>query len=79
MFLGEFEYKIDEKGRVPIPPKFRKELREGLVLAPGPEQCIVAYSQSEWKKMADSMTTGSLAPSSTRLPRYMTAILSLMW
>ena len=27
MFFGEFEYKIDEKGRVPIPPKFRGELK----------------------------------------------------
>jgi len=32
MFFGEFEYRIDEKGRVPIPPKFRNELKEGVAL-----------------------------------------------
>ena len=38
MFYGEFEYKIDDKGRIPIPPKFRNELKDGVVLAPGIEK-----------------------------------------
>jgi len=50
MFFGEFEYKIDEKGRVPIPPRFRRELKDGVVLTPGIEKCITAYSLPEWKK-----------------------------
>jgi len=66
MFFGEFEYKIDEKGRVPIPPRFRKELREVVVLAPGIEECIVAYPMSEWQKMATSLTTSSVSPSKLR-------------
>ena len=66
MFLGEFEYKIDEKGRVPIPPKFRRELKEGVVLTAGPEQCIVAYSISEWNKLATTLTTGSVTRSKLR-------------
>jgi MraZ protein len=66
MFLGEFEYKIDEKGRVPIPPKFRRELREGVVLATGPEKCILAYSQAEWKKLASTLTSGTIAASKLR-------------
>ena len=58
MFFGEFEYKIDEKGRVPIPPKFRKELgREGVVLAPSVDKCINAYPLSEWTKLATKLTT----------------------
>ena len=60
MFFGEFEYKIDQKGRVPLPPKFRKELREGMVLTPGIEKCIVAYPLSEWKKIATSLTSASV-------------------
>ena len=65
MFFGEFEYKIDEKGRVPIPPKFRRELREGLVLTPGVEKCIIAYPLPEWKKLAATLTT-SVTPSKLR-------------
>ena len=66
MFFGEFEYKIDEKGRVPIPPKFRKELREGLVLTPGIEKCVIIYPVAEWKKMATTLTSGSVTPSKLR-------------
>ncbi len=66
MFLGEYEYKVDEKGRVPVPPKFRKELKDGLVLAAGPEQCILAYGVAEWAKLAESLTSGGLAPSKMR-------------
>ena len=66
MFLGEFKYKIDQKGRVPIPPKFREELKEGVVLTPGIEKCIIAYAPSEWKKLAATLTTGSVTPSKLR-------------
>jgi MraZ protein len=66
MFLGEFEYKIDDKGRVPLPPKFRQELKDGIVLAAGPEKCINAYSLKEWNKLAESLTGGTIAASKMR-------------
>ncbi len=66
MFFGEFEYKIDEKGRVPIPPKFRQELKDGVVLITGIESCITAYPLSEWKKLADTLTGGSVTRSKLR-------------
>lgn len=66
MFFGEFEYKIDEKGRVPIPPRFRGELRGGVVLMPGVEKCINAYPLSGWRKVAATLTTGSITSSKMR-------------
>lgn len=66
MFFGEFEYRIDEKGRVAIPPRFRRQLGEGVVLTPGVEKCINAYPLSEWKKVAATLTTGSISPSKLR-------------
>ncbi len=68
MFSGEFEYRVDEKGRVPIPPKFRTDelKREGVVLCPGMEKCITVYPISEWKKLAESLTSGSIIPSKMR-------------
>ncbi len=66
MFFGEFNYKIDEKGRVPIPPRFRRELKDGVVLTPGAEKCINAYPLSEWKKLATALTGGSLTRSKLR-------------
>lgn len=66
MFFGEFDYKIDEKGRVPLPPRFRGGLKDGVVLAPGIEKCITAYTLPEWKKLATTLTSGSLTPSKMR-------------
>ena len=65
MFYGEFEYKVDPKGRVPFPPRFRRELKE-LVLTPGVERCITAYPLSEWKKLATALTSNPLARSKIR-------------
>jgi len=66
MFLGEYAYKIDEKGRVPLPPKFRSEFQDGIVLAPGAEKCILAYSPAQWTKLAESLTTGTLLTNKIR-------------
>ena len=66
MFYGEFEYKIDDKGRVPIPPRFRNALKDGVVLTPGAEKCITAYTVVEWKKIATSLTSGPLSRSKMR-------------
>ena len=66
MFFGEFEYKIDEKGRIPLPPRFRAHLKDGVVLTRGTEKCITAYPLSEWKKLAESLTGGTLSRSKLR-------------
>ncbi len=67
MFFGEFEYRVDQKGRVPFPPRFRAELKQGVVLTPGIEKCITAYPLPEWKKLATTLTDGSVAPSKIRM------------
>jgi MraZ protein len=66
MFYGEFDYKVDEKGRVPVPPRFRNALKDGVVLTPGPEKCITAYTVPEWRKLATELTSSSLTRSKMR-------------
>ncbi len=67
MFFGEFEYRLDEKGRVPMPPKYRRDLEDGLVLSQGTEACINVYPHAEWEKMANSLTSsGTLTASKMR-------------
>ena len=66
MFFGEFEYKIDEKGRLPLPPRFRAHLKDGVVLTPGVEKCITAYPLSEWRKLAAALTGSSVTHSKLR-------------
>ena len=66
MFYGEFEYKVEQKGRVQLPSRFRRELKEGVVLTQGVESCITAYPLSTWKKLATSVTSGSFSRSKVR-------------
>jgi MraZ protein len=68
MFIGEFEYKVDEKGRVPIPPKFRSDevKKEGVVLCPGVDKCVTIYPISVWNKLAESLNNNPLNPSKLR-------------
>lgn len=51
MFLGTFTPKLDEKGRVILPAKFRDELAEGLVITRGQERCLYVFSEEEFSSM----------------------------
>lgn len=66
MFLGTYEYKIDEKGRTPLPPRFRDELRQGMVMTQGLEKCITVYSLEEWQTISDKMAAQSTSRSKAR-------------
>jgi MraZ protein len=66
MFLGEYEYKVDNKGRLPLPPKFRQELMGELVLTKGLEKCIVIYPVEEWHKVADTLSARAVPSSKVR-------------
>lgn len=67
MFLGQYEYKVDAKGRLPIPPKFRQEFREGLVLSRGPETCIEVRRNADFQKLADSLASQAVTHSRMRM------------
>ena len=66
MFFGEYQYKVDEKGRVPLPPKFRREMREGVILTKGMEKYIAVYPVAEWKRLSDSLAAKAVTPASLR-------------
>lgn len=66
MFFGEYSYKVDEKGRIPLPPKFRREMKETVILARGTEKCIDIYSPSEWKRLADTLAAKAVTPANLR-------------
>jgi MraZ protein len=63
MFVGEYEYKVDNKGRLPLPPRFRKELEDELVLTLSPDNCIAAYPKADWVKMTANQAPANLLSS----------------
>jgi MraZ protein len=66
MFYGEFDYKIDDKGRLPVPPKYRNAFKDGIVLTPGAERCLTVYTPAEWKKLTTTLNNNPLARSKMR-------------
>ncbi|OGN98014.1 MAG: division/cell wall cluster transcriptional repressor MraZ [Chloroflexi bacterium RBG_13_51_36] len=67
MFFGEYSYKVDEKGRIPLPPNFRAQLKDGLVLAKGMgEKCIAVYSIAEWRRLSEKLAEKALTPANLR-------------
>jgi MraZ protein len=74
MFLGTHSPRLDEKGRLILPAKFRDELSDGLVLTKGQERCIYVFSQQEFEKVHEQMRE---APISSRQARdYIRVFLS---
>lgn len=67
MFLGEYEYRLDQKGRVSVPSKFREEFKEGIILTRGYDRCIMAYTPLEWEKVHEKSASMSTTRSKARL------------
>jgi len=47
-FLGQFEYTLDAKNRLTIPPKFRGALSDGIVLAKELDPCVSIWPVNGW-------------------------------
>jgi MraZ protein len=57
--IGEFECKLDTKGRMMIPAGLKKQLpeaeSEGLVINRGFKKYLVIYTKKEWDKKLDEL------------------------
>jgi MraZ protein len=74
VLLGTHSPRLDEKGRLILPAKYRDELAEGLVLTRGQERCLYVFSQKEFERVHEQMRE---APISSRQARdYLRVFLS---
>lgn len=55
-FIGEFDCKLDAKGRLMMPSGLRKQLdpanKETFVINRGFEQCMVLYPKNDWERIS---------------------------
>ncbi len=56
MLIGEYIHKIDEKNRVSLPFKFRKELGKKMIITPGLENCLFVFTIKEWEKVSKKLS-----------------------
>ncbi len=74
MLIGEFTHSIDDKNRISLPMKFRKEVGKQVVVTHGLDNCLFLYSVKEWEKIADKLANLSMGQSDTRgFNRFMLA------
>lgn len=74
MLLGTYTPKIDAKGRVALPAKFRSQLGQGLVMARGQERCVYLLPFDEFRRIASQIQRTSVGNKAAR--EYLRVFLS---
>jgi len=57
MLIGEYIHTIDEKSRVSMPVKFRKELGKKIIITPGLDSCLFVFTVAEWAKVSKKLSS----------------------
>ncbi len=52
---GEYEHKLDTKGRLIMPAKIREELGVTFVITKGLDDCLYVYPNEEWETFASKL------------------------
>ena len=55
-FFGTFTPKLDDKGRLFLPAKFRSRLDRGIVLTPGQENCIYGWTPETFEEFTSRLS-----------------------
>ena len=55
MFLGTHTPRLDDKGRLILPAKFRDQMDEGVVITRGQERCLYVFPAAEFERLAGQL------------------------
>jgi MraZ protein len=55
VFLGTHTPKLDDKGRLILPAKFREQLEAGVVVTRGQERCLYVFPVAEFERIAGQL------------------------
>ena len=57
MLIGEYIHTIDEKNRISLPVKFRKELGKKIIITPGLGNCLFIFTVKDWSRVAKKLSS----------------------
>ena len=57
VFAGRFEYAMDGRGRVPVPPRYRNAFTEEAWLNEGPDSCLRLFTGESFQREAQLYTS----------------------
>ena len=66
VFLGTHEPRLDEKGRLILPAKFREELASGLVITKGQERCLYVFPANEFEVITHTLKQAPVTAKAAR-------------
>ncbi|MBN7792152.1 division/cell wall cluster transcriptional repressor MraZ [Microbacterium esteraromaticum] len=66
MLLGTHSPKLDDKGRVILPAKFREDLGGGVVVTRGQERCLYVFSTAEFEQLHERIRQAPLSNKQAR-------------
>lgn len=66
MFLGTHTPRLDDKGRLILPSKFRDQLQDGLVITRGQERCLYLFPMQEFERMHEELRRAPLTRKDAR-------------
>jgi len=65
-FLGTYTPRLDDKGRLILPAKFRPQLASGLVVTRGQERCLYVFPMGEFQRMHEQIRTAPVTSKKAR-------------
>lgn len=66
MFLGTHPLRLDDKGRLFLPAKYREELAEGLVITKGQERCLYVFPVEEFQRITEALRAAPMTAKAVR-------------
>ena len=63
---GEYEHRLDTKGRLIMPSKLREELGCTFMITKGLDNCLYVYPNDEWQQFADKLNQLRMTNKSAR-------------
>lgn len=66
MFIGEYNFNIDDSHRLNIPNSFKKDLTGTFVIAKGFEKCLYVFSNDEWVALSEKLNSLSITKAINR-------------
>jgi MraZ protein len=66
VFLGTHQPRLDDKGRLFLPAKYREELAEGLVITKGQERCLYVFPVEEFQRITEALSTAPVTAKAVR-------------
>ncbi len=74
MLIGEYHHTIDQKKRIALPSRLRKELGRSVVITHGLDHCLAVYPEKQWSHVAEKLGNLSMGQADTRsFNRFMLA------